>query len=130
MTSNQHACVVAGTPGRLACVATRGCWHNSKVIHCTKKYWGINTTNGQYEHARQFFSVAMPFCLSCLAPPAVVFALRYRPPQLFTVRPRCSVPSSCCSHYVFALLTRSFCCCHSSCCLLHDFALLTRYFHC
>ena len=74
MTSNQ-SCDVAGTRSRLACAATRGCWCNSKVIHCTKKCWETNTTTGRYEHARQFFSVAMPFYPSCLVPPAVTLRL-------------------------------------------------------
>ena len=69
------ACDVAGTHSRLACVATLRCWHNSKVIHCTKKYWGTNTTMGKYEPARQFFSVAMQFSPSCFAPPAVTLHL-------------------------------------------------------
>ena len=55
--SNQHVCDVAGTLGKLTCVATRGCWCNSKVIHCTIKYREINTTNGKYEYTRQFCSV-------------------------------------------------------------------------
>ena len=55
--------------------ATHGCWCSSKVVHCTKKYWGINTTTGKYEHVRQFFSVAMTFYSSCLAPPAVTLHL-------------------------------------------------------
>ena len=38
--------------------------------------WGINTTMGKYEHARQFFSVGMPFYPSCLVPPAVTLRLR------------------------------------------------------
>ena len=71
--SNQHACDGVGTRRKLACVVTRECWCNSKIIHCTKKYWGINTITGKYEHARQFFSVAMPFHPSCLAHPAVLF---------------------------------------------------------
>ena len=38
-------------------------------------YWGTNTTTGKYEHARQFFSVAMQFYSSCLVPPAVTLRL-------------------------------------------------------
>ena len=64
-----------GTRGRQACVATRGCWCNSKVIHCTKKYWRTNTTTGKYKHARQSFSSVTPFYPSCLAPPAVTLRL-------------------------------------------------------
>ena len=75
MTSNQHACDVAGTRSRLTCVAIRRCWYNSKVAHCTKRYWRTNTTTGKYEHARQFFSVAMQFYPSCLVPPAVTLRL-------------------------------------------------------
>ena len=42
-----------------------------------KKYWRTNTyTTGKYEHARQFFSDAMPFYPSCLTPPAVTLCLR------------------------------------------------------
>ena len=95
VTSNLHACDEAGAHGKLACVATRGCWCNSKVIHCTTKYWGINTATGKYVHARQFFSVAMPFHSSCLDPPAVLF--------------RSSICSSRRSLDVFTLLT---CCFH------------------
>ena len=73
--NNQHACDEAGTCGKLACVATRGCWCNSKVIHCTNKYWGINTTTGRYEHARQFFSAAMPSICPVLLLPLFYFTL-------------------------------------------------------
>ena len=43
--SYQHTCYVAGTR-KLTCIVTLKCWCNRKFVHCTKKYWGINTTNG------------------------------------------------------------------------------------
>ena len=140
MTSNQHACDVAGTRSRLACAATRGCWCNSQVIHCTKKYWETNTTTGRYEHARQFFSVAMPFYPSCLVPPAVTLRLRpsvspspavYPSPSLFgsllsSLTLRLRSPNSLFPLLVFVFATQS----RSSRRLLYVFALLTRYFSC
>ena len=56
-------------------VAQGGAYLRDTTVHCTKKYWGINTTFGKYEHARQFYTVAMPFYPSCLAPPAVAYTL-------------------------------------------------------
>ena len=105
VTSNQHACDVVGTRGKLACVVTHECWWNSKVIHCTVQrniYWETNTTTGEYEHARQFFSDAMPFYLSCLTPPAVTLLFHF----LFR--------SSCRSLNVFALFTHCLRCQSSS----------------
>ena len=140
MTSNQHACDVAGTRSRLACGATRGCWCNSKIIYCTKKYWGTNTTTGKHEHARQFFSVAMPLYPSCLVPPAVTLRLRpsvspspavYPSPSLFglllsSLTLRLRSPNLLFPLLVFVFASQS----RSSRCLLYVFALLTRYFRC
>ena len=138
--SNQHACDEVGTRGRLGCVATRGCWYNSRVIHCTKKYWRTSTTTGKYEYARQFFSIATPFYPSYLALPA--FTLRlcpsvspspavYPSPSLFS---SLLSPLTLCLRslnslfplllFVFASQSRS------SRRLRYIFALLTRYFSC
>ena len=94
MTSNQPACDEAGTRGKLMCVATRECWCNSKVIHCTKKYWGLKTATGKYEHARQFL------VLTCRS---------IRPVSLLPLFYFCSsICSSRRSLNVFALLTCCF----------------------
>ena len=138
--SNQHACDEAGTRSRLGCVATRGCWYNSKVIHCTKKYWRTSTTTGKYEYPRQFFSIATQVYPSCLAPPAVTLRLCpsvspspavYPSPLLFgslllpLTLGLCS-PNSLFPLLVFVFASQS----RSSRCLLYIFAFLTRYFSC
>ena len=79
VTSNQHACDEAGTRSRLGCVATRGCWYNNKVTHCTKKYWRTSTTMGKYEYARQFFSIATYAILSVLPCSSFLVTLRLCP---------------------------------------------------
>ena len=111
------ACDVVGNHSRLACVATRRCWHNSKVIHCTKKYWGTNTTTGKYEPARQFFSVAMQFSPSCLASSCCYsssspfsLALPSCLPFAFTLWFTPLTAHCMCSLFIFALLTHYFCC--------------------
>ena len=136
--SNRHACDVAGTHGILACVATCGCWHDSKVHNILYKeiledkhyYWTV-------KHARQFFSVVMPFCLApsavtlCLCPSALPSLAVYPLPLhfgllLLLLTPRLRSPNSLFPLLVFIFTSQS----HSSCGLLYVFTLLIRYFHC
>ena len=58
VTSNQLACGATGTHGRLVSILTHGCWCNSKIIHCTIKYWGMNNTK---LNINEFCSDATPF---------------------------------------------------------------------
>ena len=124
----------------LVCVTTRGCWCDSKVIHCAKKYWRTNTTTGKYEHARQFFRIATLFYPSCLAPPAVTLRLCpsispspavHPSPSLFgslllplTLRLRSRNSLFPLLVFVFASQSRF------SRHLRYVFALLSRYFSC
>ena len=117
--SNKHACDVAGTHGILACVATCGCWHDSKVHNILYKeiledkhyYWTV-------KHARQFFSVVMPFCLApsaitlCLCPSALPSLAVYPLPLhfgllLLLLTPRLRSPNSLFPLLVFIFASQS-----------------------
>ena len=119
--TNQPACDEAGTHGKLACVATHGCWCNSKVIHRTKKYWGLKTATGKYEHARQF--LVLPCCSICSALLLPLFFLLFDL-LLLPFTQRFHSLNLLFSLLVFVVATLS----RSSRCSLGVFAFLTRYF--
>ena len=91
---------------------------------------------GKYEHTRQFFSVAMPFYPSCLAPPGVTLCLHPLVSLFGLALPSClyftftlqftplAVHSLVFLLLVYVFTSQS----HSSCHLLYVFALL--YFSC
>ena len=138
MTSNQYACDEAGTRSRLRCVATRGCWYNSKVIQRNTGEQGLLRESMNMQDS---FSVLQRHCIRpvlLLLLLLFIFALQSRPPQLFNPLPslfgllllpfmlHLRSPNSLFSLLVFVFASQS----RSSRRLQYVFALLTHYFSC